>query len=249
MTGAVISSKPRRPFAGCPAPPMLPEPCPRFSAVSSRRCTSCCGLRRRWRKRRRGPWRGAPRNARTRECKRGPSACMTVTPTFKSRWPTQSAHQQPLGRLLDARLSLQDLQEQSALAVRRPGGLPGHPDVLRRQWSNTESGHRSAARGPLEIPRPCCRRIAGGKRPFAHVVDGWPRRGPLVLVDLIDRARGRRRFAGMWFGHVDQFDPGSSRPQWSHASRQLPFRRRARTRGEALPDGSTTGAGCTLEPM
>jgi hypothetical protein len=121
MTGAVISSKPRRRFAGCLAPPMLPEPCPRFSAVSSRRCTSCCGLRRRSRRRARGPSRDAPRNARTPGCSSGPSAWTTVTPTFKARWQTRSAHQQPLGRLLDARLSLQDLQGHSALAVRRPG--------------------------------------------------------------------------------------------------------------------------------
>ena len=118
----VIWSKPRRPFAGCPAPPMLPGPCPRFSAVSSRRCTSCCGLQQRSRKQARGPSRDAPRNARTPGCSSGPSACTTVMPTFKARWQTQSAHQQPLGRLLDARLSLPDLQVQSALAVRWAGG-------------------------------------------------------------------------------------------------------------------------------
>jgi hypothetical protein len=223
MTGAVISSKPRRPFGECPAPPTLPEPCPRFSAVSSRRCTSCCGLQRRSRKQARGPSRDARRNARTPGCSSGPSACTTVTPTFKARWQTQSAHQQPLGRLLDARLSLPDLQAGPALAVRWAGGLLDHPDVLRRQWSDTGSGHRSAARGPLEIPRPSGRRVAGGKRPLAPVVDGRPRRGPLILVDLIDRARRERRFAGVWFGHVVQSDPGSSLPQWSHASRELPF--------------------------
>jgi hypothetical protein len=130
MTGGVISSRPRRPFGECPALPMLPEPCPRFSAVSSRRCTSCCGLQPRSRKRRRGPWPGGPRNVMTRGCKRGPSACSMATPTCKARWPTQSAHQQPPGRLLDARLSLPDLQDRSALAVRRRsdvGSRPGQP--------------------------------------------------------------------------------------------------------------------------
>jgi hypothetical protein len=248
MTGGVISSRPRRPFGECPGLPMLSEPCPRFSAVSSRRCTSCCGLQRRWRKQRRGPWRGASRDARTPGCKRGPSACSTATPTFNARWPTQSAHQQPLGRSLDARLSLPDLQEQSALAIRR-GRLPDHQDALRRGGPDKRSGQRSAAKGSLEVPRPRGRRVAGGKRPLAHVVDGRPRRGPLVLVDLIDRARTRRRFAGLWFGHVVQSDPGSSLLQWSRASRQLPFRRRALTHGEALPDGSTTRAGCTFEPI
>jgi hypothetical protein len=27
----------------------------------------------------------------------------------------------------------------------------------------------------------------------------------------------------MWFGHVVQSDPGSPLPQWSDASRELPF--------------------------
>lgn len=214
MTGGVISSRPRRPFGTCPAPPMLPEPCPRFSAVSSRRCTSCCGLQPPWRRQRRGPWRDAPRNARTPGCSSGPSACSTVTPTFKARWPTQSAHQQPLGRLLDARSSLPDRQNQSALAVRRPTAATGPsgspPDD---SGSDTRSGHRSAAKGSLEVPRPCGRRVAGGKRPLAHLVHGRPSRGPVVLVVLIDRARRPRRFAGVWFGHVVQSDPGSSLPQ------------------------------------
>jgi len=222
MTGGVISSRPRRPFGACPAPPMLPEPCPRFSAVSSRRCTSCCGLQPRSRKRRRGPWPGGPRNVMTRGCKRGPSACSMATPTCKARWPTQSAHQQPPGRLLDARLSLPDLQDRSALAVRRPGQLPDHEDSG-NSGSATRPGLWSAAKGPLEVPRPSGRRVAGGKRPLAHLVDGRPRRGRLVLVGLIDRARRRRRFAGVWFGYVFQSAPGSSLPQWSHASRRLPF--------------------------
>jgi hypothetical protein len=224
MTGAVISSKPRRPFAGCPASPTLPEPCPRFSAVSSRRCTSCCGLQRRSRKQARGPSRNAPRNARTPGCSSGPSACTTVTPTFKARWQTRSAHQQPLGRLLDARLSL-PIYRSSPLsplggpaAAFGPSGRP--PDD---SGSDTRSGLWSAAKGSLEVPRPSGRRVAGGKRPLAHVVDGRPRRGPLVLVDLIDRARRGRRFAGVWLGHVVQSDPGSSLPQWSHASKELPF--------------------------
>jgi hypothetical protein len=156
MTGDVISSRPRRPFGTYPAPPMLPEPCPRFSAVSSRRCTSCCGLQRRWRKQRRGQWRGAPRNARTPRCNRGPSACSTATPTFKAHWPTQSAHQQPLARLPDARLSLPELQEQSALAVRRPraargpddSGLTGHPAVGQPRRGRSTS-HVHVAGGSL----------------------------------------------------------------------------------------------------
>jgi hypothetical protein len=88
--------------------------------------------------------------------------------------------------------------------------------------SDTSSGVWSAAKGSVEVPRPSGRRVAGGKRPLAHVVDGRPRRGPLILVGLIERARGRR-FAGVWFGHVDQSAPDSSLPQWSHASRELPF--------------------------
>jgi hypothetical protein len=99
-----------------------------------------------------------------------------------------------------------------------PSGRP--PDD---SGSDTRSGLRSAAKGSLEVPRPSGRRVAGGKRPLAHVVDGRPRRGPLILVDLIDRARRGRRFAGVWFGHVVQSDPGSSLAQWSHASRELPF--------------------------
>jgi hypothetical protein len=99
-----------------------------------------------------------------------------------------------------------------------PSGRP--PDD---SGSDTKSGLWSAAKGSLEVPRPSGRRVAGGKRPLAHVVDGRPRRGPLILVDLIDRARRGRRFAGVWFGHVVQSDPGSSLPQWSHASRELPF--------------------------
>jgi hypothetical protein len=89
--------------------------------------------------------------------------------------------------------------------------------------SDSSSGVWSAAKGSLEVPRPSGRRVAGGKRPLAHVVDGRPRRGPLILVDLIDRACRGRRFAGVWFRHVVQSDPVSWLPQWSHASRELPF--------------------------
>jgi hypothetical protein len=53
----------------------------------------------------------------------------------------------------------------------------------------------------------------------------------------------------VWFGHVGQSAPGSSLPQWSHASRQLPFPLPGSHPGGARPDGSTTGAGCTFEPM
>jgi hypothetical protein len=177
MTGAVISSRPRRPFGECPALPMLPEPCPRFSAVSSRRCTSCCGLQPRSRKRRRGPWPGGPRNVMTRGCKRGPSACSMATPTCKARWPTQSAHQQPLGRLLDARLSLQDLQGHSALAVRRPG----------LQTSSTSSDDSCL---PLHPARDQPRR--GRSRSHVHVAGGSLAGNDHSLISsTVGRAEGR----------------------------------------------------------
>jgi hypothetical protein len=75
---------------------------------------------------------------------------------LQSHWPTQSAHQQPLARLPDARLSLPELQEQSALAVRRPraargpddSGLTGDPAVGQPRRGRSTS-HVHVAGGSL----------------------------------------------------------------------------------------------------
>ena len=75
----------------------------------------------------------------------------------------------------------------------------------------------------LDVPRPRRRRVTGGKRPLAHLVDGGPRGVPLLHPHLVDRSGGRLRFAGVCFAHGLQSDPRSSLSQWSRRSTSLAF--------------------------
>jgi hypothetical protein len=82
--------------------------------------------------------------------------------------------------------------------ARRPDGRRAVvTDEHRPSW---RARRRSASERALDVPRPGCRGVAGGKRPLAHLVDGWPRRRFL----LVHGPRGRFQLGRALFGHADQ---------------------------------------------
>jgi hypothetical protein len=123
----------------------------------------------------------------------------------------------------------------------RPGRRTGRGEVRSRQsipegrGSRTRSRRdrqRSSRRRCLWLPgqgllrgqsqmregRPGGRRIAGGKRPLTHFVDGRPRRRRVGGVGLGDRSFGQVRFGGSWLMHATESAPALRLPQWGRRS-------------------------------
>jgi hypothetical protein len=83
------------------------------------------------------------------------------------------------------------------------------------------SGDGSAPKRTLDVPRPGGRRVAGRKRPLAHLVDGWPRRRLCLVTDLVDCPCGRFEVGRASFGHAVQCEFTARLTQWGRRSTDL----------------------------